>query len=211
MQGSPMSLTVEARRRPKFRSGLRVRVLEAPPGVRASSVTLSKNSVAMSLSASTSAAPGSYRVHAVARVYGRGSFYDVASGPIELKTAKRKTTVRMGAVRGELSVAEATTLKLPVEFGVLQPWVGNARVELRGLPKGVEVLTKHVSAKELAKVAGKMTVELRVAAKTRPGRFRNLLLRLRIPTATGTVVEDWRGGEVRIDPATKPDAVGGGR
>lgn len=211
LQGSPMSLVVDAKRAPKFRNGMRVRILEAPPGVRANTVTLAKGEVRLSLSAATSARPGKHRVHAVARVYGRGSFYDVATAPIDLETSKRTATIRIGSVRGQLLPSDALTLRLPVDIAVARAWSGDARVELRGLPKGVELVTKSLPAKGLSSKGKQVALELEVAAKTRPGRFRNLLLRLRVPTPNGTLVEDWRGGELRLDPAPKAEVVGGGQ
>ena len=43
---------------------------------------------------------------------------------------------------------------------------------------------------------------MRLGTKAPPGRHRNFRLRLHIPTESGTILHEYGGGEIRVDPAT---------
>lgn len=213
LQASPMSLLVNAVRKPVamksggkktkgktakpklFAAPLRVRVLELPHGVRGNPITVSGDRAGLYLSAATSAGLGEHRVHVVARVSARGGFFEVTSPPVTLRTAARHNRVELGTLRESVPGA-ARDFELPVKHSVARAWNGTAKLELRGIPKGVTLLTKTLSAKQTLR-----TLRLRIAPGTRPGRYRNLVLRWRIPSAQagGSAIEDWRGGELRLD------------
>ncbi|MCA8971286.1 MAG: hypothetical protein KDC95_15955 [Planctomycetes bacterium] len=93
VRGEAISLSVRARPAKGFGETLRLRVLQAPPGISAGTTSLRASEKAsekereaqLELRANESAAIGTFGIHVMARVYGRGGFYECASDVVKLR------------------------------------------------------------------------------------------------------------------------------
>ena len=82
------------------------------------------------------------------------------------------------------------TLKRGKEFK------GEVTTQWIGLPRGVVCAPVAFDDKTKER---EITVPIVIGPKSPPGRHRYFRLRVKVKTEHGTVVQDFRGGEIRID------------
>lgn len=212
IRGSPLRLKVRVHRDAGFNAPIRVRMLYNPPGVGAGQVTVPKNEGHLSLSANGNAPVRTWQCAVVGRYYANRTFREASSAMFALRVEEPWMTARLGKARAEQgqAVQLAVDLKKAKDFG------GKVRAELLNLPPGATATSPIVDQE-----TDRVTFDLKLAQNARPGRYRNLVLRLRMPSEQGDVVHHYRGGELRIDrplrrkakvagkkPATKRPAKG---
>jgi hypothetical protein len=98
---------------------------------------------------------------------------------------------------------------LPIKLVRKKPFSGEFVPEILNLPDGVKVAWPT-----LDQDTTEFQLTLEVSPQARPGRHRNLLLALRIPSELGTALHHLQGGELRIDkplPSRDSAANDGGK
>ncbi|MCB9890143.1 MAG: hypothetical protein H6832_06115 [Planctomycetes bacterium] len=94
-RGGAISLSVHAKPDKGFGETLRLRVLQTPPGISAGTTSLRASDgrgAKLELRANESAAIGACGIHIMARVYGRGGFYECASDVVTLRVVAKPAT-----------------------------------------------------------------------------------------------------------------------
>jgi hypothetical protein len=201
VQNSPLQLQVRLERDKGFNGQVRVRMVWDPPGVRSGAATIAPNQreAQLALSANGNAPEGTWQiaVHGFANV---GGLLVQSSGFVELKVAAPWMTAAIDSVRCE----PGSQVVLPIKLERKKPFTGEFVPEILNLPEGVKVAWPT-----LDQDATEFQLTLEVSPQARPGRHRNLLLALRIPSESGTALHYLYGGELRIDkplPSKDPKA-----
>ena len=190
LRGGPLTLKLRVHRAKGFKSAVRARLLFNPPGIGASQVTIRGNEGSLRLNANGGAGLQTWKLAVAARFYANGSYLETSSKLFDLRVSQPWISAKIGKARAE----QGKACSLKVTLGEKAPFAGKCNAKLYGLPGGVQTKFPSFDAK-----AQSIEFPLQIAQKARPGRHRNLLLRLEIPTPQGTVVQHLRGGEIRID------------
>ena len=203
VRSSPLGVKIKIHRDEGFAKPLTVRALWLPPGVSGGQVRVDakETEATLALSADDVAAEGSWDL-AVTADTGEEGAVPVASEFVTLVVAAPLIQARIGKARGEVG----STLDLEVKIDAMKPAVEAFVAEFQNLPRGVQAEPIALDAQ-----AKSFITRLVVAPDAPPCLQKNLLLRLRIASPDGEIVQQQKGGEIRIDaplgerPAGAPD------
>lgn len=201
VRNGSLPLTINIKRNEGFDKPVTVRLLNAPPGIGASTVTIpgDKSSIEMPLTANNGAAIRKWPLIVLATTdngYGpivlASEFFhiDVTEPLFEFKFAK--TMAEQGK---PADVILGAKLKRPVE--------GKVEIEILGVPPG----TTAVAAKqELAPDAERLAFTLQIPPETRAGNYKTIVYRGTVTTDKGVITQVNGNSEIQIDVPIAPPA-----
>jgi hypothetical protein len=191
-----MPLQLKIKRQPGFTQSIRVRLLETPPGVTASTSTTipgDKDIAEIPLTANSKASLGSWPVTVLATSkMGDNSTVVIASEFVDVEIADRLFDFQFSKTMAE--VGQPARVKVGVKL--LRPVDGQVEVEMVGLPPGT---TMEKPKLPLPKDAQSLTYELKIPDNARPGLFKTIACRGLVSNDKGLITQVNGTGEVQID------------
>jgi hypothetical protein len=191
-----MPLQLKIKRKPGFNQSIRVRLLETPPGVTASTSTTipgDKDTAEIPLTANSKASLGSWPVTVLATSkMGDNSTVVIASEFVNVEIADRLFDFQFSKTMAE--VGQPAKVKVAVKL--LRPVDGKVEVEMVGLPPGTSM---EKSKLPLAKDAQSLIYELKIPDNARPGLFKTIACRGLVSSDKGLITQVNGTGEVQID------------
>ncbi len=188
---SPQRLAVKVTREAGFEGPVRVRMLWLPPGVRAGEITVAagKTEGHIPINATGNAPFRTWKI-AVVGSANVGGQVSVSSALTDLEVGARWVTATIGKMRTE----QGKPGKLSVKLTGKKEFEGEFVAELLNLPRPLKTEFPRFTS-----LTQDFSYDVAVDPKAGPGRHKNLLLQLKIPTPQGEVIHHFRGGEIRID------------
>jgi hypothetical protein len=191
IRNSDGHMRVRIRRDEGFANSIQLRLLNPPPGVRASTVTVdrSREFVDIPISHAGVLPKVAWTTVVVAQCTIDGRSTETASAPVDLPIESGS----LGAPAISFRLEAGQTSTWPIRLEHRSPFRGEARVELRGLPSGV-------SAKALPITPGLVdySIELTVAADAPAAYVKSIVLRVHLPMGAGVAIQDMRMGPLRV-------------
>ncbi len=196
VRGAPLGVQVRVQRREGFVGEVRLKALWTPPGIGAGEVTVPADQElgTLPLDANGNAPLGGFPLAVLGTCTVKDEGFEQCSAFGEVTVEKPWLTAKVDGAR--------TTVGTPVELAVEMKWEhamqGPLQVQLLSLPRGTSAAPVAVAADALAT---KFAVE--IAADAATGRFRDLVLEVRVPHEGAEVVHRFPAGELRIDAPRK--------
>lgn len=202
VRNGSLPLTINIKRNPGFDKPVNVRLLNAPPGVGASTVTIpgDKSTIDMPLTANGGAGIRKWPLLAIATTdigYGpivlSSEFFhiDVTEPLFEFKFAK--TMAEQGK---PADVIVGAKLKKPVE--------GKVEIEILGIPPGT---TAVAPKQELTPDKERLAFTLQIPPETRAGNYKTIVYRGTVTTDKGVITQTNGNSEIQIDVPIAPPAT----
>jgi hypothetical protein len=200
-QNGELSLPVKIIRKPGFDEAVEFQFDWVPPGVEGEptvTIPAGQNDGALRLSASSSAAPGTYRLAMTASTTG-GSYY-LGAGRIRTSAAFIDVTVAQPYIAlksNPTAVRRGEKAQVVWDIEHKKPFEGEAGATLLGLPKGVSV----VNAPKLKAGDKKLVFEIAATGESLLGQYKELSCEITV-TERGQQIRQRMGkGILRVDPA----------
>ena len=201
VRNGSLALTINIKRNEGFDKPVGVRLLNPPPGVGASAVTIpgDKSTIEMPLTANNGAAIRKWPLVLMATT-------DVGYGPVRLASEFFQVEVaeplfefkfaKTVAEQGKpVDVVLGAKLKRPVE--------GKVEIEILGVPPGTTATNaKQVLAPEIDRLA----FALQIPAETRAGNYKTIVYRGTVTSDKGVITQTNGNSEIQIDVPIAPPA-----
>jgi hypothetical protein len=203
IRSSDGHLRVHIKRDKDFDNRIQIRLLNPPPGVRGSTVSADRGrefvDLPLSHSGGVPSAPWTMVVLAQCTISGRAT--EIASNPVSLRVERPLFDVTIPSLRADVG----QTVLWPITLKNRTPFLGEARLEVRGLPSGVSATVPPVT-----KDTEELSITLTIPPATQPILMKSLQFRFHIPSEDGTILQDSRSGPFRLLPPspTELDATG---
>ncbi len=198
VKNGTLHLKVRATRKEGYAGKISARFLWSPPGISGPvnvDIAPDKTDADYELHASADAAVGDWQVCVLAEA-------DTPQGPVLTSSALVPLKISEPYVSLTLDLAAAETGKPAAMLGKienLRPFVGEAKVELTGLPHGVSCPPQTFTSDKT-----EITFPLQIAADARTGKHSGLFCVVHVPENGSTVLHQTAmGGTLRIDPPPK--------
>jgi Quinohemoprotein amine dehydrogenase, alpha subunit domain III len=191
-RNSPLQIPFAIKRVKGYKQSVRVRMLYNPPGISSNQITIAagKTKGVLNLYANSGARIGIHKIVLVGMGSVLGAQVASSSSIRDLEVSAPWMTASIGTVRTD----PGKEITLPITFRAPKKFSGKIEAQWVGLPRGVVCPTPN-----LLRETPKLALAVKIAANAPPGRHRGFRLRLKIQTAGGWVVQDFRSGEIRID------------
>ncbi len=203
VRNGTMGLKVVAHRKDDFKAAISVRMLYNPPGVSASgsvSIPAGKNEAVIPMTANGGAAIREWPIVVIGRAGTAQGAVDVATQMVDLRVSDHyvRTKIEKSAVE------QGQTAEVLVQIEQLQPFEGEAAVELVGLPAKVTLVE---GPKGLTKETKQLVFKVKADPAARPGRYKSLTCRVKVPENGDVITHVFGGGELRVDKPLPPKAA----
>jgi hypothetical protein len=200
VRGAPMAVQIHVHRREGFAGEVRLKTLWTPSGVGGGEVTLPANTdnCILPLDANGNAPLGPFAFAVLATATEKDEGFMQCSPFIEITIEKPWLTAQTQGGRTTVG----TTISLPIELKGEHALQGPLQVQLLALPRGATSAPITIAADATA-----TTLPVTIAADAATGKFRELMLEIRVPHEGATVIHRFPVGELRIDPPKKSSRV----
>jgi hypothetical protein len=192
-----LPLIVKLKRVGDFKRAVRLKVLDAPPGVTAStsiSIAEGQDQVELPLTANGKASIGNWPVTILATTkVGDNSTVTVASEFINIEIQDKLFDFEFSKTMAELG----KPAKVIVGVDLTREVGGKVEVEVVGLPPGT---TMEQTKLPLGKDAKKLTYTLTIPSTAKAGSFKTIACRGTVTSDKGVITQVNGTGEVQIDP-----------
>ncbi len=192
-----MPLLVKLKRNPGFTRSVRLKVLDAPPGVTASTsvaIAEGQNQVELPLTANGKASIGKWPVTILATTkVGDNSTVTIASEFIDVEIQDRLFDFEFTKTMAEVG----KPAKVVIGVDLIREVNGKVEVEVVGAPPGTTVEQAKLP---LAKDAKKLTYNLNIPATAKAGSYKTIACRGTVTSDQGVITQVNGTGEVQIDP-----------
>ncbi len=200
VRNGALPLTINIKRKEGFDKPVSVRLLDIPPGVGASAVTIpgDKSTIDMPLTANGGAAIRKWPLILLATT-------DIGNGPIKLASEffqlevveplfEFKFAKTMAEQGKPADVVIGAKLKRPIE--------GKVEIEILGVPPGT---TPSTPKQELAPDKDRLAFQLQIPPETRAGNYKTIVFRGTVTNELGVITQTNGNAEIQIDvPVVAP-------
>lgn len=203
VRNGTMGLKVVAHRKDDFKAAISVRMLYTPPGVSASgsvSIPAGKNEAVIPMTANGGAAIREWPIVVIGRAGTPQGAVDVATQMVDLRVSDHYVRSKIE----KSAVEQGQTAEVLVQIEQLQPFEGEAAVELVGLPAKVTLVE---GPKGLTKETKQLVFKVKADPAARPGRYKSLTCRIEVPENGDVITHVFGGGELRVDKPLPPKAA----
>lgn len=196
VRGAPLGVQVRVQRSEGFAGDVRLKALWTPPGIGAGEVTVpaGQDLGTLPLDANGNAPLGAFPLAVLGASVVKGEGFEQCSAFGEVTVAKPWLTAKVEGARTTVG----TQVELAVELHGEHALQGPLQVQLLSLPRGTTATPVAIAAET---TAARLAVV--VAADAATGRFRDLVLEVRVPHEGSEVVHRFPIGELRIDAPRK--------
>ncbi|HHM12731.1 MAG TPA: peptidase, partial [Planctomycetaceae bacterium] len=195
VRNGTMGLKVVAKRKEGFSAAIGVRMLYNPPGISSSgavSIPAGKNEAVIPMTASGGAAIREWPIVVIGRAGTPKGAVDVSTQMVNLKVSDHYVRTRIE----KSAVEQGQETEVLVNVEQVQPFEGEAAVELVGLPAKVTLVE---GPKTFTKETKQLVFKVKADPGARPGRYKSLTCRIRVPENGDVITHVFGGGELRID------------
>lgn len=203
VRNGSLNLKVNLKRNPGFDKPVNVRLLNAPPGVGYSAITIpgDQSSMDLPLTANGNAAIRVWPIVVLATTdLGYGPVV-ISSEFIQLDVADSLFEFKFGKTMAE----QGKPADIVVGVKLKRPAEGNVEIEVLGIPPGTTAAQPKVA---LPPDAQQVVFQIQVPAETRAGNYKTVVCRGTVTSDKGVVTQVNGNAEVQIDvPVTPPPAA----
>ncbi len=195
VRNGTMGLKVVAHRKEGFKAAISVRMLYNPPGVSASgsvSIPAGKNEAVIPMTANGGAAIREWPIVVIGRAGTPQGAVDVSTQLVTLKVSDHYVRTKFE----KSAVEQGQEAEVVVQVEQVAAFEGDAAIELVGIPAKVTLVD---GPKTLNKETKQLVFKVKADAAARPGRYKSLTCRIKVPQNGDVMTHVFGGGELRID------------
>jgi len=202
VRNGSLNLIVNAKRNPGFDKPIVLRLLNTPPGMGFSSVTIpgDQTSIALPLTANNGAAIRNWPLVVMATSDSGFGPIKIASEFVNVDVIDSLFDFKFGKTMSEqgktVDVVVGAKLKKPVE--------GTVEIEILGIPPGTLTATPKIS---FAADATQAVFPLQVPVETRAGNYKTIICRATVTSDKGVITQTNGNGEIQVDVPIVPPAA----
>lgn len=200
VRNGSMSLIVKVERNEGFEGEISLRSLYNPPGITVNNsrkIAKDKTEVEVPMTANGSSAVGEWPMFLVATTASDNGSVRITTEPINVDVQD----VFFGFEFSKAAAEQGTESSIPVGVSVSREFVGEAEVELVGLPAGV---TSSAPIQKVTAETEKVVFPITIAKDARPGTHKTLNVQARIISDKGVITQTQGTGELRVDKPLPP-------